>query len=147
MSAGSKFHHFAEPAAVLAEMKRVCVPGGRIVVIDTTLEPAKAIAFDRVEKLRDPSHIHFMPAEVIRNMGRDAGLEELAFRKHATPLPFEAVLATSFPAPGNLERVRGLVKEDAVSGADAFGLQAREENGEMVVTYTNAMTIWRRPAA
>jgi hypothetical protein len=74
------------------------------------------------------------------------GLEELAFRTHETSLPFEAVLATSFPPPGNLERVRALMKKDAASGADAFGLRAREENGEIIVTYTSAMTMWRLPA-
>src|SRR5436853_502233 len=28
-------HHFLEPAAVFREMMRVCIPGGRIVVVDT----------------------------------------------------------------------------------------------------------------
>ena len=53
------FHHFLEPAAVLAEMKRVCASGGRVAVIDTEASPdaGKAAEFNRMEKLRDPSHV------------------------------------------------------------------------------------------
>ena len=38
------FHHFLDPRAVLAEMKRVCAPGGRVLVADTdaSSDPAKA---------------------------------------------------------------------------------------------------------
>src|SRR5215468_7090256 len=51
------FHHFADPRAVLAEMRRVCRPGGTVVVCDLTAsdDPAKATAFHRIEMLRDPS--------------------------------------------------------------------------------------------
>ncbi|HWM77002.1 MAG TPA: methyltransferase domain-containing protein, partial [Methylomirabilota bacterium] len=53
------FHHFLDPRAVLAEMRRVCAPGGKVVVIDTEASPdvAKAAEFNRMEKLRDPSHV------------------------------------------------------------------------------------------
>src|SRR5467141_2982223 len=49
------FHHFLDPKAVLAEMVRVCSPGGRVVVVDVfTSNPAQAEAYNRLEKLRDP---------------------------------------------------------------------------------------------
>src|SRR3989442_9658821 len=53
------FHHFLEPRAVLAEIQRVCAPGGRVVLVDVAAseDAAKAAAFNRVEKLRDPSHV------------------------------------------------------------------------------------------
>ena len=33
------FHHFPDPAAVLAEMTRVCAPGGTVMVVDTQASP------------------------------------------------------------------------------------------------------------
>src|SRR5947209_8771537 len=52
------FHHFLYPKAVLAEMVRVCTTGGRVVVVDVfTTSPEQAEAFNRMEKLRDPSHV------------------------------------------------------------------------------------------
>src|SRR5262249_24945100 len=52
------FHHVLDPEAVLAEMVRVCRPGGRVAVIDVfTSSPEQAEAYNHVEKLRDPSHV------------------------------------------------------------------------------------------
>ncbi len=33
------FHHFPDPAAALAEMARVCAPGGTVMVVDTEARP------------------------------------------------------------------------------------------------------------
>src|SRR5262249_15801402 len=61
-------HHLLDPAAVLREMVRVCIPGGRIVVIDAyaSEDPGKAAAFHRVELLRDPSHTLAKPRRTAR---------------------------------------------------------------------------------
>jgi ubiquinone/menaquinone biosynthesis C-methylase UbiE len=52
-------HHFLDPISVLREMLRVCAPGGRVVVVDmyASDEPAKAAEWNRLEKLRDTSHV------------------------------------------------------------------------------------------
>src|SRR6266446_1700631 len=55
------FHHFLDPRAVLAEMRRVCAPGGRVVVADSAPAPDKADAFNAMERLRDPSHVRALP--------------------------------------------------------------------------------------
>jgi ubiquinone/menaquinone biosynthesis C-methylase UbiE len=136
------FHHLADPAAGFAQMMRVCAPGGRISVSDLTPHPSRSEAFDEIEKLRDPSHVRVLSEQELRGLGRAAGLEELAFWQVPATLPLEAVLATSFPEAGALERVRSLYREDAASGADRFGMSTREENGQIMVTYPMSTAVW-----
>jgi SAM-dependent methyltransferase len=69
------FHHFLDPRAVLVEMVRVCQPGGRVAVIDVfTSNPEQAEAYNRVEKLRDPSHVRALSLEELIGLCHDAGL-------------------------------------------------------------------------
>ncbi len=57
------FHHLQEPARAFAEMIRVCRVGGRIVLCDAVAsdDPAKAAAFNAMERHRDPSTVEFRP--------------------------------------------------------------------------------------
>jgi ubiquinone/menaquinone biosynthesis C-methylase UbiE len=140
----SMLHHAADPAATLAEMRRACTPGGRIAVLDLTPAPEKSPAFDAIELLRDPSHARTLTVDELRALGAELGLEELEVRPRATDLPLEMTLATSFPGPGVLERVRELYARDAASGADIFGLKARVQDGQVWVTYPMTIVVWRR---
>jgi len=71
------FHHFINPAAVLAEMLRVCKPGGKVMVIDVVQSPEKAEAYDQLEKLRDPSHIHALTFPEIAAIVEASGLSNI----------------------------------------------------------------------
>ena len=140
----SMLHHAADPAATLAEMRRACAPGGRIAVLDLTPAPEKSPAFDAIELLRDPSHARTLTADQLRGLGADLGLDELAVQSRRSDLPLELTLATSFPGPGVLERVRELYARDAATGADVFGLKARMQDGAVWVTYPMTMVLWGR---
>ena len=137
-------HHVASPARVIAEMHRVCAPGGRIVITDVTPKREKVAAFDAIEILRDPSHAHAMTNAELRAIGAELGLVEIAMIEDVLRLPLEAVLDTSFPEAGMLDRVRRLYRMDAQCGADTLGLGAQIENDQIIVAYPMSMVAWKR---
>jgi ubiquinone/menaquinone biosynthesis C-methylase UbiE len=138
------FHHLCDPGAVLAEMARVCAPDGRMAVNDLGCDPASAAAFNRIEKLKDPSHVRALTSAELRSLGTQLGLVETAFASQLTPpMALEAVLAASFPNPGDLETVRAAYRADAHSGADALGLKAAFVDGQIMIQYPMTFVVWR----
>jgi ubiquinone/menaquinone biosynthesis C-methylase UbiE len=76
------FHHFPQPKATLAEMARVCQPGGRVCVADVYVTSEEQDeAYNRIERLRDPSHVRALRLDEYKTMFVDAGLsvKEQAF--------------------------------------------------------------------
>lgn len=52
-------------------MKAVCTnnyKGGRILVIDVTLDPDKVDACNNIERLRDPSHVRALALTGLKNI-------------------------------------------------------------------------------
>ncbi|TGE22304.1 methyltransferase domain-containing protein [Hymenobacter aquaticus] len=75
-------HHFESVPQFLAEVARVLRPGGRFLLADTTVpdhEPRSSEWQNKVEKLRDPSHVRNLSPEEWRAALEEAGLrvEEL----------------------------------------------------------------------
>jgi SAM-dependent methyltransferase len=117
------FHHFLDPPAVLREMGRVCAPGGRVAVIDSAPAADKAAAFNRMERLRDPSHVRAMPPEELRGLFGAAGLPEPCVRSYRMAVELEALLARSFPRPGDADEIRRLFAASLAD--DALGIDTR----------------------
>jgi ubiquinone/menaquinone biosynthesis C-methylase UbiE len=121
-------HHFLEPKAVLAEMVRACEPGGRVAVIDVfTSSPEQAEAYNRVEKLRDPSHVRALSLEELTGLCHDAGLRGVKTGFYKLDAPLEELLARSFPNPGDADRVRQTFADDI--GVDRLGVGAHRRGG------------------
>jgi SAM-dependent methyltransferase len=122
------FHHFLDPKAVLAEMARVCSPGGRVAVIDVfTSSPGQAEAYNRVEKLRDPSHVRALSLGELTGLCHDAGLRDLRTAFFKLEMALETLLAASFPNPGDADRIRQTFADDV--GVDRLGLGAHRKDG------------------
>lgn len=83
-------HHFSAPAAFVREAARVLAPGGWFLLIDGTVpdeNPEAATWLNRLEKLRDPSHVELYSPAQWRAWCEAAGLrvERSWLRQKAQP--------------------------------------------------------------
>ena len=119
------FHHFLDPAAVLSQMARVCRPGGTIVVVDSAPSRDTADAFNRMEVVRDPSHVRALPLDEHLQLFRAAGLPEPRVTRYRLEGELESLIARSFPKPGDDATLRRIFADSLAE--DALGIQARRD--------------------
>jgi ubiquinone/menaquinone biosynthesis C-methylase UbiE len=137
------FHHLTEPAKALAEMVRAVRTGGRVVVCDVYMStPEQAAEYDRLERLRDPSHVRALPLEELRTTLRQAGLADVSEAFARLPMGLEQLLAASFPVPGGADEVRRAFASDL--GRDLLGLGVR--HGDGASTSPSRWPSWRGPS-
>jgi len=136
------FHHFLEPERALAEMIRVCRPGGKLLVADVAVEQEKSAAYDRLEIMRDPSHVHALTSEEFEVLFRQSGLVDCTRSGYGVSIELETQLRASFPAPEDLPKLRVMVTSDI--GVDRLGIVARREGGEVVYTVPIAVYVGRK---
>ena len=68
----SSLHHFPDPRTAVAEMARVCRPGGRVVVSDMIAPSAEVRdAFDELHRRIDPSHVRALIEREVAELLRD----------------------------------------------------------------------------
>lgn len=123
------FHHFLEPLSVLREMARVAKPGGRVVVVDSTPRRERADAFNRMERLRDPSHVRSLPVEEHRDLYARVGLPQPRVTSYRLEGELESLIGRSFPNPGDDEKIRQIFR--AALENDALDIEPRLENGQI----------------
>lgn len=138
------FHHFLDPLAVLKDMRRVCTPGGRVLVADTdaAADPVKAAEFNRLEKLRDPSHNRAMPATELQTLFRGAGFDEPRMASYELRDTVDNLLRRSFPNPGDDTRIRDIFAASLQD--DRLGIPLRQEGAVMHYAYPVAVLVAER---
>lgn len=116
-------HHIIDPRAVLAEMVRVCKPGGKIVVIDeyTPPEPERALLFNAMEKLRDPSHVKAFAISDLVAMMNKAEINVIKTASYDLEIDLEVQLKSSFPNEGDADKLRAAINEDIGKGMIGIG--------------------------
>jgi SAM-dependent methyltransferase len=139
-------HHFLDPTAVLREMVRVCAAGGRIVVVDdyASEDPAKAAAFNRLEKLRDPSHSRALSLTELKGLFGTAGLPDPDATFYELRGNVPSLLARSFPNPGDDLEIIEMFKASAAD--DRLGVPVRLDGDEIYYAYPVAILAATRPA-
>ena len=136
------FHHLQDPLAALRQMKRVCMPGGRVVVADMAPDPAKAAALNAAERLRDPSHVRALPEKEIGALFGGAGLAAPQVSYYRLESELEELLSRSFPNEGDADRLRKIFADSIAD--DALGLNTRWENGKIHYGFLVAVLVARK---
>jgi ubiquinone/menaquinone biosynthesis C-methylase UbiE len=133
------FHHFLQPNAVLVEMMRVGRSGGKVAVIDVISEADKAAAFNRMEKLRDPSHVRAMSTAELIGLLREAGLTNLKTHRYAWEVEVEKQLRASFPLPGDEDKLRQIFRDDLTT--NALGMGTHQRGSEIYISYPTLIIV------
>jgi ubiquinone/menaquinone biosynthesis C-methylase UbiE len=138
------FHHFLDPLAVFREMVRVCRPGGRIVVVDmyASEEPAKAAEWNKLEKLRDPSHVRCLALSELKSLFGKVGLPPPNETFYEIRDTVKALLGRSFPNPGDDAKVIEMFTASATD--NRLGVGAHFDNAELRFAYPVAILVAAR---
>jgi ubiquinone/menaquinone biosynthesis C-methylase UbiE len=129
-------HHFPDPLTVLREMVRVCAAGGMVVVCDmyASTDPVKAATFNRLEKLRDPSHVRCLSLPELDELFAKAGLSAPRQTNYELRDSVRNLLKRSFPNPGDDVEITAMFDRHVDDGS--LGIpSARREGGEIIYAY------------
>jgi ubiquinone/menaquinone biosynthesis C-methylase UbiE len=129
------FHHVEHPSRLLAEMKRVCAPGGRLLLADMAAseDAAQAAELNRMEKLRDPSHVCSMSPSALTSLFHEAGLDPAEAHFYRLEFDLDSLLAGSHPLPGDEAKVRGMFERSLYG--DTMALKVRRERSRICFSY------------
>jgi ubiquinone/menaquinone biosynthesis C-methylase UbiE len=138
-------HHFLDPAAVFREMVRVCAPGGRVIIVDTYVseDRAQAAAFNRLERLRDPSHARSLSLAELKGMFTAAGLGEPRVSFYELRDTLANLLARSFPNPGDDKRIVAMFETSIAD--NSLGIPVRRVGEQLEYAYPVAILAADRP--
>ncbi len=119
------FHHLEEPPAAFAEMVRVARPDARIVLCDAVAsdDPAKALAFNEMDRWRDPSTVEYRTLGYLQNLFCDAGLPSPSLSRFQVRYLAHEFVARAFPARDDRAGLLQLI-ERSVDG-DLLGMNAQ----------------------
>lgn len=138
-------HHFADVQRFLKEVARVLKPGGKLMYVDNVApeEPREAAAYNRFEKVRDPSHNRCDTVPALIEMMEGAGLRIL----HCEMVRKKMVLDEWTNRPHLDAGTKGELRAflEGASPAIRHWLAPREEEGRFVFDEVEAVILAQRP--
>jgi len=111
-------HHISRPQEVVAEMARVTRPAGQVVVIDLVAPDAPELArsYNRLEKLRDPSHTRARSRAELERLIADDGLKLLRAGSLDVEVELENWLELAVTPAGAADEIRQALRQELQGG-------------------------------
>lgn len=118
-------HHTERPERILKEMARVCRRNGYVVVEDLIVsEHSERAAYqNRVERLRDPSHVRALPISELLQLFAETGLDVEFVETNELLRNVDEWLQITEAPESRTKKVREMIRKDAeqdVSGMRPF---------------------------
>lgn len=137
-------HHYSDARKAIAEMARVCKPGGLVAIVDNIVPPDKVTAgyINHFEKLRDPSHNWGYPAPRLEAMFADAGLKLEQSEEITKDMEFDPWADRQSVSTEGKAKLRQLLN-DAPEPVKAF-LTPRADGDKLFFALHEAIIVGRR---
>jgi SAM-dependent methyltransferase len=136
-------HHFPDQPRALREMRRVCRPDGRVVVLDLVAPDASLQGrFDDIHRRLDPSHVHaLLEDELTELVAANVGAVLRVDRAETLRLPIEVIMTDM----ADRDAVLGALHAE-LDGGLPTGLDPAMTDGAINVAF-RLLTVEARPAA
>ena len=134
-------HHVPKPELPVREMARVVKPQGRVMIIDSIAPEMdeKFELFNRIERLRDPSHSSALRLTTFLSIFEESRLSVLrqAIKRRTRSFNQWMIRAGNGPSQKGYQEVRRLV-EDSIRG-DRAGFSPKIEDDDITIVHNEAM--------
>lgn len=109
----SAFHHFTQYIAILKEMKRCCLPDGRISVQDIVAYDDKYVDnyFETLEKQIDVSHHNAVSDEFIKQLYKETNIEVSQTFKLEVDLVFSEYIMHAEQSEKSIKKIESLLEQ------------------------------------
>ena len=140
------FHHFADPKPVIAEMVRVCKPGGHLIIVDIIIPDVSLAAENNYyEWLCDKSHTRVLHPGEFETLLQLFGLEVLSARTRLLRNEFVEWMDFSLTLEEDREEILRAVHAE-LAGGPKTGLGAYEEDSVLCFNQLGLSIVGRKPA-
>jgi ubiquinone/menaquinone biosynthesis C-methylase UbiE len=130
-------HHFMNPWIQVQEMVRVCRPNGKVGIIDLVAPENEVWAtnYNRIERLRDPSHRRALPATELHNLLQEAGLSEIYSESRRIEVNVQRWLDLTDPDPETRQAILEELSRE-IQGSGSTGLDPFMRDKELMFFHT-----------